>query len=242
MRTVKLLAAAAVGLLFPLVFAAPASAGGPTSALLVAPDSNAVGLYNSDPEYEELSALVDSDDQVKSSGNDRYGPHAEGPFITVTWMIHDVQVWRVDRIYYEADGGPWIYTIENQYNKQTTGVWHRSPHTDRLTELLQQLNLTDGEYAGPLVPPAFADEQASLDSPDSSGEVKESADSRDHTNEAAAPAASKTEPPTTDDDGAARWWWAGGGVLTGLLVAAAIVRLYPILRSARPERQQLVDF
>ena len=28
----------------------------------------------------------------------------------MTWLIHDVAVWRVDRVYLGDEGGPWIAT------------------------------------------------------------------------------------------------------------------------------------
>ena len=34
------------------------------------------------------------------------GSHEEGAGVTLTWLIHDVQVWRVDRVYLGAEGGP----------------------------------------------------------------------------------------------------------------------------------------
>ena len=47
-------------------------------------------------------------DTVDGSG----GSHESGATVTVTWMIHDVEPWWVDRIYLGGDGGPWIATQE----------------------------------------------------------------------------------------------------------------------------------
>jgi hypothetical protein len=99
-------------------FAGSAAAGGPTSVLLVVPgEGRTASLYNSDPEYDQLARLVGafgpaagSTTAPKTSSN--AGPSgtddASGPGVTLTWLMHDVNVWRVDRVYLAAEGGPWI--------------------------------------------------------------------------------------------------------------------------------------
>lgn len=229
MRVVELLAAAAGGLLLALAFAAPARAGGPTSVLLAAAGSNAVGLYHNDPEYGELSDLVAVNDQDLPRNKDGLG-HGQGPFVTVTWLVHDVRVWRVDRIYYDAEGGPWIYTVNN-LRRGAAGVWHRSADPEELVDLLQRLHLTGGEYAGPLARPAFRDERAMGGSSDPVDEPSEPVES---TSDSAA--------ESSTGDSVSDWWWAGGGVVAGALMGGAAMWLYPMARAGRPERQRLVDF
>jgi hypothetical protein len=88
--------------------------------LLVSPeDGRTASLYNSDPDYQRLAILMDAFNNVSGSTTPPEGATDGGPAgsltasdagITVTWLMHDISVWRVDRIYLTADGGPWIAT------------------------------------------------------------------------------------------------------------------------------------
>src|SRR5687767_15865093 len=91
--------------------AVPASAGGPTSVLVVEPDTRAAAsLYYTDAEYQALAGLVGAASESGIVGEvDRSGgAHEFRSGITMTWLLHDVAVWRVDRVYLTAKGGPWI--------------------------------------------------------------------------------------------------------------------------------------
>jgi hypothetical protein len=107
--------------------AAPAAAGGPTSVLLVAPASGmTASLYVTQPEYERLSGLV----QGSATGvTDRSGQYNDGPTVRLTWLIHDVGVWRVDDVFVEAGSGPWIATRMSPDGGPlpTEPVWHSRP-------------------------------------------------------------------------------------------------------------------
>lgn len=134
-----------------LLVAGPASAGGPTSALLVVPGTGSTAsLYASDDDYAALAGLVGAFEpdghagHVSSSG----AGHDTGPMVTVSWLIHDVQVWRVDRIFPLAEGGPWVST---QVAGGGTGgvldrpaVWHTSADGPALTALLDRLGVGAG--------------------------------------------------------------------------------------------------
>ena len=97
-----------------LMLSGPAGAGGPTSALLSVPgEGTTASLYYTDPEYDALANLVGIGTSTGTeTGNvDKSGVgHETGPGVTVTWLIHDVTPWRVDRIYLEGKGAPWIAT------------------------------------------------------------------------------------------------------------------------------------
>src|SRR4051794_23270920 len=96
--------------LLALTFSAgPASAGGPTSAILSVPGSGVTAsLYYTDDAYDQLVRLVGAS-STSAGGTDASGAsHESGAGVHVTWLIHDVQPWRVDRIYLDAEGGPWI--------------------------------------------------------------------------------------------------------------------------------------
>ena len=109
----------------------PASAGGPTSAMLSVPgEGRTASLYYSDDAYEQLARLVDvgGAGAVDESGRS----HEAGTGVTVTWLVHDVEPWRVDRIYLAGDDGPWIATQEMLTGKGRSGT-PRSSGTSRLT-------------------------------------------------------------------------------------------------------------
>ena len=75
--------------------------------MLVEPDTRAAAsLYYTDPDYDALANLVGAGDPSGLVGEvDTSGPsHEFGSGVTVTWLIHDVAVWRVDRIFLEATG------------------------------------------------------------------------------------------------------------------------------------------
>lgn len=124
-----------------------AEAGGPTSALLTVPGEGATAsLYYTDPEYEALAGLVgisgDGVGTVDRSGRD----HTEGPAIRVTWLIHDVTPWRVDHIYLEGDGAPWIatQTSTGEQNIWDAPVqWHQPGSPRQLEALLDELGLAE---------------------------------------------------------------------------------------------------
>jgi hypothetical protein len=95
-----------------LAFAGPAAAGGPTSVLLVHSDTHkAASLYYTDADYALLSELVGGISGAGAGTVDSSGMGQEfGSAVTLTWLVHDVSVWRVDRVYLDAEGGPWIAT------------------------------------------------------------------------------------------------------------------------------------
>jgi hypothetical protein len=147
-RALLVLIVSAVAALLPVAAAGPAAAGGPTSVLMSSPAlGRTSSLYTADAGYQALADYVDAFD----SGTGRPGEptaHAVGDAVTLTWLIHDVSVWRVDRIYADATGGPWISTQEVLGG--TTDVWsapvrwHRSDQPKALLALLAAHGLTDG--------------------------------------------------------------------------------------------------
>lgn len=103
MRVLAVLSTVAIGMALSAV---PASAGGPTSVLITSPtESRAVGLYYTDAAYTELQSLLDAGRTVGGSSD-----HDNGPHLNVTWMVHDVTVWRTDRVLLDAPGGAVVET------------------------------------------------------------------------------------------------------------------------------------
>lgn len=196
-----------------------AEAGGPTSALLTVPGEGVTAsLYYTDPEYDALAGLVGMADGGGTGSVDRSGrDHANGPGIRVTWLIHDVTPWRVDHIYLEGEGAPWVAT-------QTTNgtgdlwdaevVWHRPDSPAELEALLDDLGLADASLAaGPFTGVPGAEVPPPVDSAQDS----------------AAGAATET---ATASNGVGSVWWG----LAGLLVGAVATGLLMSVRRGSRER------
>jgi hypothetical protein len=198
----------AVLLLVSLTSFRPAAAGGPTSALLTVPgEGKTASLYYTDPEYDALAHLVGMNSSVTGTGEaDQSGvDHSTGPGVTVTWLIHDVTPWRVDRIYPEGQGAPWIATQvivgETESIWDSPVVWHQPKSGDELMALLDKLGV---------------------------GEAARAAD--DFSGVAGAPVASPPEPAAdepaaTQPSGIAGIWWALGGLVAGVLATLLGMRL-----------------
>lgn len=146
MRIARL--AAVVLALGAVLFASvPASAGGPTSVLLVSPGtSRTASLYATDEAYGTLMSQLVAE-PVAASRPGIASPGVSGDQIVVTWMVHDVQPWRVDRITVDDDGLPeWIHTVQSMgaglIEFDDPGVWHRPDDPAALADLLVDLGLT----------------------------------------------------------------------------------------------------
>ena len=145
MRLARPATAAVLALGAVLFAAAPASAGGPTSVLLVSPSTGRTeALYNTNEAYTTLMTQL----AVEPGANQRPGlfsPGVGGGQVVVTWMVHDIQPWRVDRITFDADGLPeWINTVNSmgeQLAFEDEGVWHRPADAQALADLLVDLGL-----------------------------------------------------------------------------------------------------
>jgi hypothetical protein len=116
--------------------------------------------------------------------------------VTVTWLIHDVEPWRVDRIFLNAEGGPWVST---QVMDPETGsiwdspvVWHQPTSGKELSMLVD--GLLDGQAPTPV---QTVPEETPAPEP------------------AAAPA----------DDSVSGVWWGLGGVVIGAALAVGFLRL-----------------
>ncbi|WP_257041067.1 hypothetical protein [Streptomyces sp. TLI_55] len=220
--------AAALGL--ALGSAGPAAAGGPTSVLIVSPESaETASLYYSDREYGTLERLLGE----PGAGSADKPPEADlmaGPQINVTWMVHDVSPWRVDRVYPVADSqAVWIHTAAN-VDESTNGTWHRAQQPKVLRDLLKDLGMMGKAFYGDSAveyPPPW----------DQSGMDAAATPSPDPT--LAAAAARSSRPGDATD-----WWWA----LPGLAVGAGgtlLIRRAAARQKAGPPReeprQELID-
>jgi hypothetical protein len=167
-RFTRLVAVAAGAAALVLVVPVPASAGGPTSVLLVSPGRHATAsLYTTDEAYARLLRMVGENPVADPAAPDVHGgPGSDA--INVTWLVHDVQIWRVDRVFTDAAGGPWIETVlltEGGSAFEKPGVKHRATDPKELVALLSALKLL-GEsppaaYDGAKAPVAKDQQQVS---------------------------------------------------------------------------------
>ncbi|PZF85728.1 hypothetical protein [Jiangella anatolica] len=141
-------AAAAVLALGALLFTAtPVSAGGPTSVLLVSPSTGrTASLYATDEAYTTLMTQLGAD-QAAAPDSRAAPPHIGGDQLVVTWMVHDVQPWRVDRIAFDDAGLPeWVHTTHamgaGPIAFDDGGVRHRPADAEALAAVLTDLGLT----------------------------------------------------------------------------------------------------
>lgn len=205
---------AVLALIVAIGMAAPgvSAAGGPTSVLLASPSGDAAaGLYYSDPDYDQLSALLgDVTAGSPTLSQDPPPAAANAPYVTATWLIHDVSVWRIDRIFVLPDDEVWIVS-ESSWDGTLSGegmfpgetgnaIWHPAADGPALTALLAKYGLTTGSQR-----PEVGDLVAA--------DVSE-----------AAPIQGSAEPvsaPLTTD-GSSSSLWGIGGLVAGLLIGGAV--------------------
>jgi hypothetical protein len=204
---------------FVIALVAPAHAGGPTSAILSVPgEGKTASIYYTDPEYDQLGELLGTTNGTAVSGKvDNSGAsHESGAGVTVTWLIHDVDPWRIDRIYLDAEGGPWVAT-----QVMTGGggsiwdspvVWHQPTSGKELSTLLDELGV---------------------------GEAARTAGDLDGVAGAPVPAVSEPATPQAAEASSSvnGVWWALGGLAAGILLVLGWMRL----RSHREEEQPELD-
>ena len=181
----------------------PAQAGGPTSVLLSAPPSVVAFGYD-DQQYSDLQQLIQTAPQHDEGTEES---HSVGSFVRATWLIHDMSVWRIDVIYPDAPGGPWIATEEfTGETKPAKPTWHRSAASVKLLQLLGSLKLLEGNFEGG---PTLSDGY----------EVPAQ-------QETATPAPVQTT-VTTSPTFFTGWRWIIPGVVLGAAVALVALRLFP---------------
>lgn len=221
--------------------ASPAFAGGPTSVLVVSPGSEeTASLYYSDAEYGRLERLLGPSDR----GTRDKPPEADLAsvrLVNVSWMLHDVTPWRVDRVFLgSVDGEVWIHTAA-KLPETPNGVWHRAENPSDLHKLLYGLGVmghtTETGPASDIYPAPWETEASgSTAGSDASGSGAEQGTAADPTTRAASGAGTGTG-----------WWWAIPGVVAGAaltLVLRPYVTRWPPIRRRKEDpgpRQELLD-
>jgi hypothetical protein len=101
----RILATVVLALAALVVLPPGAGAGGPTSVIVTQPGVSAGALYFQDEAYETLAALLPEDDTRGKSF-----PPGGAVEYNLTWLIHDVEPWRWDRVAVLGDGSAWVST------------------------------------------------------------------------------------------------------------------------------------
>ena len=118
-------------------------AGGPTSVIIVSPTmGQAAALHTDDPRYQQLVEAIDAYGSPAGPTTPPKDVPAEcfGCEIRVTWLIHDMSVWRIDRVYLTADDGIWVGSVSNSENGDIydqTLHWRRPHDSKALLALLR---------------------------------------------------------------------------------------------------------
>ncbi|MEU0407009.1 hypothetical protein ABZ307_04160 [Streptomyces griseorubiginosus] len=210
-----------------------ASAGGPTSVLVVSPESGeTASLYYSDEEYGELQQLLGP----PGAGTRTKPPEANllaARQINITWMAHDVSPWRLDQVFPAADTNEvWIHTAEH-VPESVNGQWHRTGNPTQLRSLLEDLGVmgaTSGEGHAIFPEPG----------PEPGQEQEQGAQSD------AGAAENSASVVRSSAEAGVQWWWAlpglaAGAVLTLVLRPFVLRMRWERLRRDPGPRQELRD-
>ncbi|MER7173462.1 hypothetical protein [Streptomyces mesophilus] len=243
-----LLGALVTGFALVLLGAPGASAGGPTSVLLSSPTSGeATALNYQDKEYDELWKLLGVGRDVESVAAPPMDDTMDGSMINATWMIHDVEPWRVDQIHVippaggKGDNKVFLHTSEEQGADRldsSQGKWHRPAQPGQLLKLLDELGLLGTPRAagsdsgdsgdGNLTDGSGADETATAGSgADEAATVGSGADETAGVDQAAGADASdaagtRNEPAAAGPAVSTGWWWVFPGIAAGAALALGI--------------------
>ncbi|UQT56769.1 hypothetical protein M4V62_17615 [Streptomyces durmitorensis] len=240
MRTARGMCGSVAGLAAALalgVMGAPqAVAGGPTSVLVVSPESGqSTALYVSEKEYGELERCLGTIGDI-GKGRREQPPGLDmgdgSRQINVTWMVHDVQPWRVDRAYPVASGSKdgkgakavWIHTTTDV--DSMTGTWHKAEDPARLTALFKKLGVMGASADGgnQAIPPRTDADPPPTTAPEAAGPGQ----------------AATARADDASGDSGTDWWWAAGGVAAGaagaLLLRGPLTKRRSFLVSLRGRR------
>lgn len=194
----------------------PASAGGPTSVLIVNPTTGAAAaLYTTDADYMTLLRALEPAKDGLAEDSPRLSAGPGTPAVNITWLVHDVSVWRVDQVRLDLDG-VWVST--NVTSSDGSGIswqgdWHTAADPTAVQDVLDRLGILAGSGVASDVP--------SSDEPETA-------------------LATSASGPFTG------WWWAMPGALVGALIGIAVTSLRaPAMAALRRResapRHQLID-
>lgn len=221
----RLLLATLIAGLGVLLLPVPAQAGGPTSVLVTNHSlGRATALVYSDARYDDLERLLTDVTPVEAPAG-----FPNGDWLVVTWLAHDVHVWRTHQVQLAASGGPLVATsTPDASSGDPEQSWARVDDPAALKAVMTELGMTGKAKPGTTAPGA-----ADL----TGGEPVASQPDRAAAVDAAAEPASSWFALTG-------WRWAVPGLIAGLLLGLLIVPGHKVLsgRLGPPgERRQLVD-
>ena len=132
-----------------LLLGSQATAGGPTSVLLTNPGEElATALYYTDERYSTLDELLHGTDTTRRVS--AAPPNGDGTYLTITWLAHDVSVWRTDQLVLDAAGSPWMSTHTPYGNGVAQGTkWFSLKDGGAIVELVTSLGLLGGDRSTP---------------------------------------------------------------------------------------------
>lgn len=143
-------AALAVVTALLVLVAPPASAGGPTSVLIVNYDgARASGALTGSTMYDALQRALDA---MNPPTGDTAAPAGldENRHIRLVWMIHDVTPWRIDSV--TVNGSDiWVNTILDPTDGVSAGrpgTWHRPKDAALLLSTLTSLGVIGAAKPG----------------------------------------------------------------------------------------------
>jgi hypothetical protein len=171
--------------------------------LITQPESGkATGLYYTSDEYVDLERLVQTSEPVDAPPPESL----DGTTYIVTWLVHDVMIWRTDFVHIGALGGPYVLTrtLENDGVMGERSTWARVTDGKALARLLERA--LDGRPAQTLLEPSTPQTSAP---------------------EAAAGTPTPAAEPATRWFSLSGWRWAVVGLLGGLLASVVVRRRRP---------------
>ncbi|MDX3214956.1 hypothetical protein PV318_05290 [Streptomyces sp. ME02-6991-2B] len=208
----------------------PAAAGGPTSVMLVSPGSGkAAAIYTSSPDYRELEQSLGNGPEEKAPKSLSDVMNDQHRQVTLTWLVHDVSVWKVDYVYPDGPGGVWFHSLPmGGSDEPEEGVWRKAARSEDLRRLLGRLGVMGVDKGLGASAPDY------LAGPDDAAVVEET------------PVAAPQAAAAGDGGGADGWWLALPGLGVGVLAGSAgtVLTLRLISRRTPREpgpRQELVD-
>jgi hypothetical protein len=137
LATVVLVMSAVIGL------PATAHAGGPTSVLITHVGASAGALYYTDEAYDDLLALLPPDETLGKA------QPPGGVDYNLTWLIHDVMIWRYDHVRVTRDGTAWVTTT---FSEDASAGWQQVVPSAKLVEILEAVQGDSAANTASLVP------------------------------------------------------------------------------------------
>lgn len=215
-----------------------ATAGGPTSVIIVNPATGeANALYHDDADYQVLhDALAPAEGMsVERPSQLAHGPGSSA--INITWLIHDVEVWRIDYVRIDLKY-VWVKTttIAGAAPYEADGQWHVAADAEAVVGVLDRLGVLSDELL----------EKGGWDVTGSGNAAAAPAGDSDNAAAAgdgdAAVAERAQQPMSSAPPIVPAWQWIAAAAASGLAVGAlARPALAYLRRRERGPRQQLLD-